>query len=228
MSTHTEDMNTKIKREFQAIFRQNGLRISEQRDAVVDIFFSTERHLSIADVMEELKNRGVEVSEITVKRIMRLLSEYGIAQERLFNGQEIRYEHLHTGEHHDHLICLRCRKIIEFENPDLERIQENVAREQGFHLIRHNLEMYGICRECFGDQDAAIPLVRARAGDSFTVTELGGGAHVRNRLKSLGLVNGTVGRMIKNNGIGQVVVEIHGSRVVLGHGISQKIMVNVN
>ena len=228
MNNHSEELNTKIKREFQAIFRQNGLRISEQRDAVVDVFFSTERHLSISDIMKELKDRGVEVSEITVRRIMRLLCEYGIAQERTFNGQEIRYEHYHTGEHHDHMICLRCRKIIEFKNPDLERIQDSVARNQGFHLIRHNLELYGICSECFGDQDAAIPLVRARAGDNFTVIEIGGGGHVRNRLKSLGLVNGVVGRMVKNNGVGQVVVEIHGARVLLGQGISQKILVNIN
>jgi Fur family ferric uptake transcriptional regulator len=228
MNNHTEELNSKIKREFQAIFRQNGLRISEQRDAVVDIFFSTERHLSISDFMKELKDRGVDVSEITVRRIMKLLCEYGIAQELIIDRQEIRYEHIRIGEHHDHLICLRCRKIIEFEDDELERIQERIVGEHGFHLIRHRLEMYGICPECYGDQEAAIALVRAQEGDSFTVIEIGGGMHVRNRLKSLGLVTGAMGRMVKNNGIGQVVIEIRGSRVVLGWGISQKVLVNLN
>jgi Fur family ferric uptake transcriptional regulator len=228
MSNHTEELNTKIKREFQAIFRQNGLRISEQRDAVVDVFFSTERHLSVSDIMKELKVRGVDVSEITVRRIMKLLCEYGIAQEMIFDGQEIRYEHHHVGEHHDHLICMRCRKIIEFEDDELERIQERIVEDHGFHLIRHRLEMYGICPECFGDQKAAIDLARAHEGDSFTVIELGGGLHMRNRLKSLGLVTGANGRMLKNNGTGQVVIEIRGSRVVLGWGISQKVLVDIN
>ena len=227
MNGHTEELNAKIKREFQSIFHQNGLRISEQRDAVVDVFFSTERHLSISDIMAELKTRKVEVSEGTVKKIMRLLSEYGIAQERMFDGQEIRYEHRHIGEHHDHLICLRCRKIIEFENDELERTQERIANNHGFHLIRHELEMYGICPECFGDQEDVILLWRVQEGDKFTVVELTGGQHVRRRLESLGITPGIQGQVIRNRGFGQMVVAIRGSRVALGHGMTRKVLVNI-
>jgi len=228
MNDYLEDFNTKIKREFRTIFHQNGFRISEQRDAIVDIFFATEQHLSVPDIMRELRTRGVEVSESTVRRIMKLLSEYGIAQERFFEGQEVRYEHRHIGEHHDHLICLRCRKIIEFQNSELERIQEYVAHSSGFHPIRHKLELYGICQECFGDQESAVALARAHEGDSFTVMELGGGQHMRNRLESLGMYPGSQGRMIRNRGIGQIIVEVRGARVALGRGISQKVLVNVD
>jgi len=227
MANHTEDLNAKIKREFRNIFRQNGLRISEQRDAVVDIFFSTEHHLSIPDIMKELKRRNVEVSESTVKRIMKLLTEYGIAQERSFDGQMVRYEHEHVGEHHDHLICLRCRKIIEFEDDDLEMIQERIAHNHRFHLIRHKMEMYGICPECFGKEEDIVSLWRVQEGDSFKVVELSGGQHIRKRLESLGIYAGANGQMIRNRGFGQMVLAISGSRIALGHGMSRRVFVSI-
>jgi Fur family ferric uptake transcriptional regulator len=228
MRDSTEELNAKIKREFESIFRQNGLRISEQRNAVVDVFFSTEHHLSIQDIMKQLKQRGADVSETTVKRVMNLLSEYGIAQERLFNGDVIRYEHQHIGEHHDHLICLRCRKIIEFEDNDLERVQEYIAHRYGFHILRHNTEIYGICAECYGDQEEVIALWRVQESAVFTVKEVTGGQHVRKRLASLGLAPGTEGQVIRNRRMGQMVVAIKGSRVALGQGMSRKVLVHIN
>lgn len=227
MSRNSEELNAKIKKEFQSIFRQNGLRMSEQRDAVLDVFFSTERHLSVTDIMKELKRRKVEVSETTVKRVMQLLSEYGIAREHMFEGQEARYEHQHIGEHHDHLICLRCRKIIEFKDDQLERIQELIARNHGFHLIRHKMEMYGICRECYGDQEEVISLSRVQEGDKFTVVEVIGGRHIKQRLDSLGVLPDVSGQVIRNRGFGQMVVAIKESRVALGIGMTRKVLVRI-
>jgi Fur family ferric uptake transcriptional regulator len=228
MSRNNDELNAKIKQEFQSIFRQNGLRMSEQRDAVLDVFFSTERHLSVEDILKETKRKGVEVSETTVNRLMELLCEYGIAQERSFKGDVVRYEHNHIGEHHDHMICLRCRKIMEFKDHHLEQIQNTIARSQGFHLIQHKMEMYGICRECFGAEEDVISLHRVPEGDKFSVVEVMGGKHMIKHLESLGLYPGSAGEVIRNRGMGQVVLAIKGSRVALGHRMAHKIMVAIS
>ncbi len=228
MSRSAEELNAKIKQEFQSIFRQNGLRMSEQRDAVLDVFFSTEQHLSVDDIMKELKRKGVEISVTTISRIMQLLCEYGIAQERSFADDVVRYEHQHIGEHHDHLICLRCRRILEFEDNQLEQIQNIIARNHGFRLIQHKMEMYGICPECFGAKEDAISLHRVPEGESFTVVEITGGRHLNKHLESLGMYPGSVGEVIRNRGMGQVVLAIKGSRVALGHRMVRKIMVTIS
>ncbi len=201
--------------------------MSEQRDAVLDVFFSTEQHLSVDDFMKKLQRKEVEVSEPTVTRIMQLLCEYGIAQERMFAGDEVRYEHQHIGEHHDHLICLRCRKIVEFKDDQLERIQNAIARQHGFRLIQHKMEMYGICPECFGAEEDAISLHRVPEGESFAVVEIIGGKHLNKHLESLGMYPGSVGEVIRNRGMGQVVLAVKGSRVALGHRMVRKIMVTI-
>ena len=83
----------------------------------------------------------------TVYRTMKLLVEAGIAHERRFEDSLTCYERA-DAEHHDHLICTACNKIIEFEDPEIEERQEAVAAKYGFRISNHRLELYGLCAEC--------------------------------------------------------------------------------
>ena len=89
------------------------------------------------------------VGYATVYRTLKLLKECGLADERHFDDGQARYEPTEEEEqHHDHIICERCGKIVEFDSEEIEKLQERIARFLGFVVSRHRMELYGICAEC--------------------------------------------------------------------------------
>ena len=127
---------------------REGLRSTAQRRLVSDIFFKSIGHLSIEDMLEKVRAIDQGVGYATVYRTLKLLKDSGLAFERHFGDGISRYEVADEGEHHDHLICQTCDKIVEFEDDEIERLQEALARSYGFELRRHKHELYGICADC--------------------------------------------------------------------------------
>lgn len=127
---------------------RHGLRSTEQRRIVTEMFFTSEGHLSIEDLLEQVREAEPKIGYATVYRTLKLLKECGLAWERHFGDGVSRYEVAWEDEHHDHLICLDCEKIVEFEDRKIEALQEKVASRYGFKLVRHKLELYGICDDC--------------------------------------------------------------------------------
>ena len=96
-----------------------------------------------------MKKVNPRVGYATVYRTLKLLKECGLAAERHFDDGQARYEPTEEAEqHHDHIICERCGKIVEFNSEELEKLQERIARFLGFVVSRHRMELYGICAEC--------------------------------------------------------------------------------
>jgi Fur family transcriptional regulator, ferric uptake regulator len=129
---------------------EHGLKSTRQRDLIVDTFFALNGHLSVEDVWTKVRIEDAKVSVATVYRTMKLLATSGLAHARNFGDGQTRYEAAHGRGHHDHLICTRCHKIIEFENDQIERMQDVVAKKHGFSVSSHKMELYGLCRECQG------------------------------------------------------------------------------
>lgn len=127
---------------------REGLRSTAQRRLVSDVFFKSIGHLSIEDMLEKVRAIDQGVGYATVYRTLKLLKDSGLAFERHFGDGISRYEVADEGEHHDHLICQTCDKIVEFEDEEIERLQEALARSYGFELRRHKHELYGICADC--------------------------------------------------------------------------------
>ena len=88
------------------------------------------------------------VGYATVYRTLKLLKECGLAAERHFDDGQARYETVEEEEQHDHIICERCGKIVEFASEELERLQDQIARILGFVVARHKMELYGMCADC--------------------------------------------------------------------------------
>ncbi|HUJ27410.1 MAG TPA: transcriptional repressor [Myxococcales bacterium] len=130
-----------------AYIASRQLKTTKQRDVILDVFFSVPGHLSIEDVVEHARVHGHKVGPATVYRTMKLLTEAGLASARHFEGGT-KYEAAFDRHHHDHLICVRCGGIEEFENERIEELQDRVAREHGFVVTHHKLELYGYCRNC--------------------------------------------------------------------------------
>lgn len=127
---------------------KHGLRSTEQRRIVTEMFFTSTGHLSIEDLLDKVRVEEPRIGYATVYRTLKLLKECGLAFERHFGDGVSRYEVAWEDEHHDHLICIECEKIIEFEDDAIETLQHKVAARQGFELVRHKLELYGVCADC--------------------------------------------------------------------------------
>jgi Fur family ferric uptake transcriptional regulator len=127
---------------------RHGLRSTEQRRVVTEQFFASDGHLSIEDLLDKVRVEEPRIGYATVYRTLKLLKDCGLAFERHFGDGVSRYEVAWEDEHHDHLICLECEKIIEFEDEGIEVLQREVASKHGFALVRHKLELYGMCPDC--------------------------------------------------------------------------------
>jgi Fur family ferric uptake transcriptional regulator len=127
---------------------KRGLRSTEQRKVIVETFFAAPHHISIEELLAEVRQKDPRVGYATVYRTLKLLTECGVAFERKFGDGLTRYELADESSHHDHLICVDCGKIVEFEEPQIEELQETIAKRYGFTLKTHKHEMYGSCSDC--------------------------------------------------------------------------------
>ncbi|HRK06823.1 MAG TPA: transcriptional repressor [Pseudobdellovibrionaceae bacterium] len=129
------------------IIRDLGLKVTSQRQVILEVVRAEKGHFTAQDIFESVVKRAPEVGFATVYRFLRSLSESGNVTEVRMGGMPARYEWAEK-DHHDHLTCTACGKIVEFENDEIERLQERVASRQGFILTSHVLELYGICADC--------------------------------------------------------------------------------
>jgi Fur family transcriptional regulator, ferric uptake regulator len=125
-----------------------GLRRTTQRDLILEIFLSTEEHLTSEDLYSLVHKKDPAVGLTTVYRTLKLLTEAGLAREVRFGDNKTYYEHHYNHEHHDHMICTECGKVIEFFSPDIEKLQDQMASNFGFKPTHHSLRLWGVCSEC--------------------------------------------------------------------------------
>ena len=133
---------------FKEALRERALKSTSQRNDIARVFFANNRHISVEELYRDVRQVNPRVGYATVYRTVRLLRECGLAAERHFHDGEARFENVEDEHHHDHLICERCGRIVEFANDAIERLQEQVAQKLGFAITRHKMELYGICADC--------------------------------------------------------------------------------
>ncbi len=138
----------KAKEIFFDCLKQKGLRSTRQREIILDTFLNADRHITAADLHGMLQKKSPEIGYATVHRNLKLMCECGLAEEIKIGGQKARYEQKHGHEHHDHLICTKCGRFIEVKDERIERLQDELAKANGFTPQRHKMEIYGLCRKC--------------------------------------------------------------------------------
>ena len=215
------------KTNFRTLIENDDIGKVEERLNIIEVFLSIEEHVTVEEMVQLLKDRGYDYDLEFVRQCMNRWVEHGFAQKKKFEGQPPRYEHRHLGKHHDHLICTKCGEIEEFRNEDMERLQINVATAQGFHMLQHRMEIYGICSECLAQRSPLLPLAMAKPGENVVIKDIMGGSHARSRLASMGLRRGDLLEIINNNGLGRLIVGHQAMRLAMGRGIAQKIMVSL-
>lgn len=138
----------RLRQELNDYMLKRGLRSTEQRRLIIDTFFDVHEHITIDSLLKLVRAADARVGYATVYRTMKLLSESGVVQEHKFGDGFTRYELSDEDAHHDHLVCLECGKIIEFEEPQIEALQDKIAKRYGFLVRAHKHEMYGVCADC--------------------------------------------------------------------------------
>ena len=146
-----EDPRTKAALErFERFLHRKDLRLTEARAAIVEAALARDGHYPIEDLIADLKARGIRGSKATVYRTLPLLAEAGILQPAIVATDTKSYETTFGREHHDHLLCSACGKVVEFEFEAFEILQRDVASKHGFRLESHYHELVGTCPDCIG------------------------------------------------------------------------------
>ncbi|EXJ16114.1 ferric iron uptake transcriptional regulator [Imhoffiella purpurea] len=127
--------------------KQAGLKVTAPRVKILSILENCgKRHLSAEDVYKELLSQQEEIGLATVYRVLTQFESAGLVCRRHFEGGQSVFE-LNSGEHHDHLVCVKCGKIVEFADSIIEERQARIAAENGFEIEEHSLVIYGVCSE---------------------------------------------------------------------------------
>lgn len=141
-------MVEKARGQFREFLHGRGLRFTRERQAVLDEVLAQGGHFQIQHLCQRMARHEPRVSKATVYRTVALLVQCGLVREVIAGERRTNYETIYARRHHDHLICLRCGKIIEFVNNQIESLQDEVCQHYGFQAKGHSLEIRGLCKAC--------------------------------------------------------------------------------
>ena len=213
------------KEQFKKLFKQEHIDNFEDGFNVLETFLQTEHHVTATELSDLLNKNGYQYDLDFVRDTLKLMCRFGFAQKNRFDNGEVRYEHLHLGQHHDHMICIKCKKIIEFAEDQLENLQVQISSAYGFHMLQHKMEIYGLCSGCLKDRLKLMTLVAAKQGERLKIIDFVGGKGARMRLLTMGLRLEDEIEVVTNNSMGQLVIAADYKRLVIGRGLAEKIIV---
>jgi Fur family ferric uptake transcriptional regulator len=128
--------------------KARGMRWTQQRELIASIFLKEKSHVSAEELYDRVKRKDASIGYSTVYRTLKLIVSAGLGSQRKFQADQSVFEPELVGKHHDHLVCLKCGRIIEFENKKIEDLQRDVAEANSFEIKEHRLTLYGYCSNC--------------------------------------------------------------------------------
>lgn len=146
MKDHTEDGN---KERFVSYLKENGLSCSTKRLILFDLIYSLHLHFSAEELLDLANKKKLGISRAAIFRNLTTMEEGGFIRRVQFTDRHAHFEHTLGHIHHEHLICIRCQKIVDFHKSSLEHTFDEIAADHGFKPISHELEIRGICKDCF-------------------------------------------------------------------------------
>jgi len=133
---------------FSDYLKRNSLKMTRQREVIVESFLRTNGHLSIDELHQLVKQKDATIGFTTVFRTLKALTDCGLARETDFQDGRTRFEHIYNRPHHHHIVCVNCNRTIEFLSPELERLQEMIVARYQFQTVRHHMQIFGVCPDC--------------------------------------------------------------------------------
>jgi len=144
------------QRLFRRYLKEQRLPVTHQRESISQVVFSSVEHLSVEEIEIRLRGAGDRIGKATIYRTLDLLVRSRLVVEHDFGEGFKRYEHRFSQEAvHEHLICLECGRVMEFESWEVQDVKTQITQKHGFKAIRHKLEIYGLCKPC---QEAGVEM----------------------------------------------------------------------
>lgn len=128
--------------------KQAGLKATLPRVKILELLENSDNsHMSAEDIYKIFMDNGHDIALATIYRVLTQFEDAGIVARHRFEDGRAVFE-LNTGDHHDHIVCLKCGKVVEFMDETIEQRQKSIAAEAGFEMTDHCLYIYGICEDC--------------------------------------------------------------------------------
>ncbi len=133
---------------FSQFLTEKDLKLTSQRRTILHQALQANGHFSAEKLLDFSRKEDQTISKATVYRTLALLKESKVLEEQDFGDGKKLYERAQGRKHHDHLVCVRCGKIIEFENDPIEKLQDAEAARHDFKVVYHSLKLFGFCKNC--------------------------------------------------------------------------------
>lgn len=143
----SEEHIVEVKDIFRDYLKSNGHRITPERFMVLEEIYRSDGHVDADDMYLNMKNTGSRVSRATVYNTLEILVESGLVQKQQFGNNQSFYERAYAYQQHDHIICEKCGKVLEFCDPRLLEIQKMIEGHYDFKIKSHSLHFYGRCTD---------------------------------------------------------------------------------
>ena len=137
------------EQKFEEFIRSKELKYSSERKHILKSALSFHKHFNADDLFDRLRKHSNHVSRATIYRTIPLLLQSGLIGEALRCRDKKSYEIIFNKKHHDHLLCVKCGKTIEFYNEGIEKLQNEVCRKYNFTPLEHRLGIKGYCKDCY-------------------------------------------------------------------------------
>ncbi len=133
---------------FRDFIKSNGLRYTPERECILNEVFSRHDHFSIDELYLSLYKKNPAISKASIYRTIPLLVKAGLVKEVFYGEKHAYYEHIYGHPHHEHMRCIQCKKVIEFEDEDIHKFLDKICRKQKFTIKSHYVEVNGLCHDC--------------------------------------------------------------------------------
>ena len=223
---------------FSSYYESLGKTPSEDQLSVCEEVADLHSHFTEEELRNVVRKKRPNLPKGVVGETLDDMIHAGMVRKIFFSNESVYYEHVYGHLHHDHLWCLECNKIIEFHDNRIEHIQDEIARQNDFLILRHNLSLIGLCDECkdkakqynleYHDHHYEAPslsLAMVEHGLSVRIVKLVGGKGMRIRLAEMGLVRGETIKVIRNQFAGPFIIEVKGSKLVIAHRFAHHILI---
>jgi len=141
--------NETVLDDLKTVLKDKGMKYTEQRAVILQILLNIDDHLNAEEVHKVVKEKypNQNIGIATIYRTLNFLEEVDLISSISFGAEGKKYESI-KDEHHDHIICTQCGNIVEFFDEAIEQRQEDIAKENGFNITDHTMQIFGICQSC--------------------------------------------------------------------------------
>ena len=137
-----------VEKVFRDYVQSKGLKFTPERQSILNHVFKCHGHFEAEELLIDMRKNNKRVSKATIYRTLALLVNSGLLREVIFGEKHAHYEHVYGHEHHEHLVCIGCGKIIEFTDERIEKFQEEICIANKFKAESHKFQIMGYCVDC--------------------------------------------------------------------------------